>query len=1059
MRNIVAFLVRYPIWVTVILFSVIVFGLLSLSQMRFSFFPETTPDTITIQVAYPGASPEEVAEGVIIKIDEQLDGLNGVERVTSVAKENFGTVTVETKFGTNIDKVLTDVKNAVDGINSFPVGAEKPLIFERKFRTRSLSVVLYGDVNLYNLKYIAENFRDELLDSPEITQVAISGLLDLEFSIEVSEKNMRRYQLTFSEITNAVKQANINISGGKFDTEDEEILIRTWGRNYQASQLNDIVIRGSDKGAVVYLHDVAAINEQWTDNPDKIYFNGRPALILDIDQTEQEDILKIANIAKGIVEEFNATQDNMQAHILDDRTIPLSQRIALLTKNGFFGLLLIIVALGFFLNLRLAFWVALSIPFSFAGMFIIASFTGITINVISLFGMIIVIGILVDDGIVVGENIYVHYERGKSALRAAIDGTVQMAVPVMTSVTTTIVVFAAFFFIQGMLGKFMWQMALVVIASLFFSLVEAFLVLPSHLAHSKALKINKNDSRIRKKIEKTISYFTHHVYAPVLRKALNNKWITIATPIALTMMTVGLLGGGLIGITFFPNIDGDTVPINITLVAGRQEAETDSLLARIEKVCWQINEELKSEREDGLDVILGIKREIGRNDFGESGSHTGRLLCQLMDGEQRDMESYLIGNRIRQAVGSVPEANKIAFGSAGRFGKAISVSLLGTDHDQLIKAKDLLKNELMQFSSLKDVTDTDEEGRRETNITLKPLAHSLGLTLQDIVGQVRQGFFGQEIQRIQRGRDEIRVWVRYRPEDRISLSNLDQMRIRTSNGAEYPFSELAEYTVARGITGINQLDRKREIKVEANQSNVEDDLPPILAEISENVLPKIMGQVQGVKASFEGQSREEAKMQKSMMIVFPVALLIMFILVLLVFRSAGQAITIFSLIPIGILGAVWGHGIHGLQVNMLSLIGIIALSGIIINDSIVFVDQINRNLRKNQNVYDAIYNAGLSRFRPILLTTLTTSLGLSPLIMETSRQAQFLIPMAISIAYGLIFGTVILLIILPSSYLALNALRVRFSSISGNALSPETAEPAVKELERLRLDEDYMTKK
>ena len=1054
MNKIVAFLVRYPIWVTVIMFSVIVFGLLSLSQMRYSFFPETTPDTITVQVAYPGASPEEVAEGVIIKIDEQLDGLNGVERVTSVAKENFGTVTVETKFGADIDKVLTDVKNAVDGINSFPVGAEKPLIFEQKFRTRSLSVVLYGDIDLYNLKYVAEEFRDELLDSPEITQVGISGLLDLEFSIEVSEKDMRRYQLTFAEISEAVRQANINISGGKFDTKDEEVLIRTWGRNYSASQLHDIVIRGNDRGATVYLSDIATISEQWMDNPDKIYFNGRPAMILDIDQTEQEDILKIADIAKAAVKDFNATNDNMQAHILDDRTIPLSQRIELLAKNGLIGLLLIIIALGFFLNLRLSFWVALSIPFSFAGMFIIASFVGITINVISLFGMIIVIGILVDDGIVVGENIYVHYELGKSPLRAAVDGTVQMSTPVITSVTTTIVVFGAFFFIQGMLGRFMWQMALVVIASLFFSLVEAFLVLPSHLAHSKALSRNTNNSAIRKRIEKFISNFTKKVYAPILYKALKNKWITIASPIALTMITIGLLGGGLIGITFFPNVDRDTVPISITLVAGRQEAETDSLLARIEKVCWQVNEELKSEREDGLDVILGIKREIGRNDFGETGSHTGRLLCQLMDGESRDMESYIIGNRIRQAVGEIPEAETLTFGAAGRFGKAISISLLGNDHDQLAKARDLLKEELMQFSSLKDITDTDEEGRRETNITLKPLAHSLGLTLQDVVGQVRQGFFGQEIQRIQRGRDEIRVWVRYRPEDRISLSNLDKMRIRTAGGTEYPFSELAEYTIARGITGINQLDRKREIKVEANQSDVSEDLPPILTEINEQVLPKVLGQVQGVKASFEGQSREEAKMQKSMMIVFPVALAIMFILVLLVFRSAGQALTIFSLIPIGILGAIWGHGIHGLQVNMLSLVGLIALSGIIINDSIVFVDQINRNLRKNQTVFDAIYNAGLSRLRPILLTTLTTSLGLAPLIMETSRQAQFLIPMAISVAYGLLFGTFILLLILPSAYLAFNSLRVRFSSISGNVLSPEAAEPAIKERERLRIEED-----
>ncbi|PKK83190.1 MAG: hypothetical protein CVT49_09765 [candidate division Zixibacteria bacterium HGW-Zixibacteria-1] len=1051
MNKIISFLVRYPIWPTVLLFSIMIFGLIAFGQIRYSFFPEIKPDTISVQVIYPGASPDEVAEGVVLKIEEQLDGLDGVERVTSVSKENFGSVTVEIKYGADIDKVTNDVKNAIDAISSFPIGAEKPLIFAQKFRSRSLSVVLSGDTDLYNLKYIAEEFRDNLLESPEITQVSISGLPDLEFSIEVSETDMRRYQLTFDEISAAVNNANINISGGKFDTDNEEILIRTWGREYHAGQLQDIVVRGNPDGTVVRLRDVAKVSEKWEDIPDKTYFNNRTALVLNIDQTEQEDILGIADVARAEVDNFNATHGNVKAEVLDDRTIPLRQRIELLVKNGIFGLILVMIALGIFLNLRMSFWVAVSIPFSFAGMFIIATAMGITINVISLFGMIIVVGILVDDGIVVGENIYVHYEKGKNALRAAIDGTLEMTTPVITSVMTTIVVFAAFFFIQGIMGKFMWQMALVVIASLLVSLFEAFFILPSHLAHSKALNRGQKVSGVRAKIEKGIDYLTNKIYAPTLRTALQYKWITVVLPVAMVMLTIGLLGGRFIGTTFFPYVDSDTIPINVTLVAGRQEADTDSLLARIERVCWQVNEEMKSERPDGQDVILGIKREIGANDFGETGSHTGNLTCQLLDGEVRNTESYVIANRIREAVGRVPEAEEITFGDRGRFGKAVSISLLGNDHEQLLKARDLLKAELQNFSSLKDITDTDEEGRREVNITLKPRAFALGLDLGDIVGQVRQGFFGKEIQRIQRGRDEIRVWVRYRPEDRSSLSNLDNMRIRTPNGAEYPFSELAEYTIARGVTSISHLDRKREIRVEANQTNVNEDLPPILAEINEDVLPRIMGLVDGVRASFEGQSREEGKMQKSMMIAFPTALLIMLIMVILVFRSLAQALMIFSLIPIGILGAIWGHGIHGFQVNILSAIGMIALSGIIVNDSIVFVDQINRKLREGSKVVDAVYQAGLARLRPILLTTLTTAFGLAPLILETSRQAQFLIPMAVSVAYGLIFGTFILLVILPASFLIFNSIRMKFKAlITGRIASPEEVEPAIKEIEFLK---------
>lgn len=1046
MRRIVAFFVRYPVWVTVLMFSVVGFGLIGLSQLRYSFFPEIRPDNITIQVTYPGASPEEMAEGVVLKIEENLDGIQSVERITSVSRENSATVTVETTKGSDLDKVLNDVKNAVDRINSFPVGMEQPVIFEQQFRTRSLSIVLYGQADLYNLKYISERLRDDLLAFDEVSQVAIDGLPELEFSIEVSENDLQRYGLTFNEISRAVQQANINISGGKFDTESEEILIRAWGRDYHAPQLLDIPIRGRSHGDVVLLGDVARVHEKWADVPDRVYYNGQPAVILNLDQTEEEDILIIAEKAYETVETFNAEHDAVTATIVDDRTIPLKQRVELLVKNGLIGLILIIIALGIFLRLRLSFWVAVSIPFSFAGMFIVANFVGITINVISVFGMILVVGILVDDAIVVAENIYAHYERGSGAFKAAVDGTVEVLAPVTTSVLTTVVAFLPFFFLDAILGKFIWQMALVVIASLLFSLVEAFFVLPSHLAHSKALRPGAPQGKLRTWVEDKIGFLSHRLYAPSLRLALRHKWITVVTPVAMVMLTVGLLGGGLIGVTFFPFVDADTVPVNLSLVSGRQEADTDSILARIEQVAWEVNEEFKDERPDGRDVIIGIERIIGSNDFGESGSHTGKLTVELLDAEVRDMPSYIISDRLRQRVGPVPQAQNIAFGNIGRFGKPVSISLLGNDYDELNRARDLLMDELDDFSSLKDVTTSDVQGRRELNITLKPRAHALGLTLQDIAGQVRQGFFGQEVQRIQRGRDEIRVWVRYSPEDRSALGYLDQMRIRTPQGDEYPFSELAGYDIRRGVTQISRLDRRREIKVEANMTDPEGDLPPILEEIRADVLPRVLGQVDGVVPSFEGQSRDQAKMVGSMQRAFPIALLGMFILVTLVFRSYAQTLLIFSLIPIGVLGAVWGHGIQGLQVNMLSLIGIIALSGIIINDSIVLVDQVNRNLKGGDRVYDAVFKAGMARLRPILLTTATTSLGLAPLILETSRQAQFLIPMAVSVAYGLVFGTFILLIILPAGFMVFSDLRIwTASALRRGPVSREEVEPAVQE--------------
>jgi len=1046
MRRLIAYFIRYPIWAAVLMFGVMLFGLLALLQLRYSFFPESQPKVIKVEVVYRGAAPEEVEEGVILKIEENLDGLQGVERVTSISRENSGIVTVETVLGADIEKVLADVKNAIDRINSFPADAEKPIIYEQKFRSRSQSIGLYGETDLYNLKYIAEELRDELLATDEISQVSINRIPALEFSIEVSEETMRRYKLTFDEIRQAVAKANINISGGKFDTEDEEILIRAWGRGYYAEDLKNIPVRGNADGSIIRLSDIATVREQWEDTPEKTYYNGQYAVVLEVNQTEDEDILQIADQIAVIMASFNESHEGVQAVILRDMTVPLNQRISLLVRNGLIGLVLVMICLGFFLNLRLSFWVAVSIPFSFAGMFIVASFIGITINVMSLAGMIIVVGILVDDAIVVGENIFAHYERGKDALQAAIDGTMEVIAPVFTSVMTTAIVFTGMFYLEGNLGEMLWQIALVVIASLLFSLIEAFTLLPAHLAHSKGLA-QKKIPEIRKRIEKIISHVTHRIYGPLLKAALRRKWLVVVLPLAFVLFTIGLVGGGLIGVTFFPHVGGDEIPINLSLVAGRQEADTDSLLARIETVCWQVNEELKSEREDGLDVIVSVQRDIGNNDFRESGSHTGRLFIKLLDGETRDMESHVIANRIGRAVGPLPGVQNVAYGSSARFGKAVSVSLLGNDVEQMSKAATLLKAELEDFVSLKDVTDSDQKGRREIDITLKPLAHALGLTLQDVAGQVRQGFYGQEIQRIQRGRDEIRVWVRYRPEDRAALGKLSTMRIRTPNGTEYPFAELAEYTIERGITQVHHLNRKREIKVEANQVDVTEDLPPILSDIQENVVPRVLSQVQGVTAVFEGQSREQGKMLSSMRNAFSVAFLAMFILMVLVFRSYAQAGIIFSLIPLGLLGAVWGHGIQGLQVSMLSATGMMALAGIMINDSIIFVDQINRFLRAGQKVEDAVFNSGIARLRPILLTTLTTSLGMAPLILETSKQAQFLVPMAAAVAYGLLFGTLILLIVLPASFLAFNSIRCRFHQlIKGEPVAPEAVEPAVKEL-------------
>lgn len=1047
MKRVIEFFAKYPVWTNVLLVGVLLFGWITLGNLRYSTFPEIEPNRISIQVLFPGASPEEVEEGVILKIEENLDGLDGIERVTSNSRENIGTVSVETISGADMDKVLTEVKNAVDRISSFPLGAEKPVVFQQKFRSQALSIILYGETDLRTMKIYAEELRDRLIASPAISQVAIRGYPGIEISIEVSEADLRRYKLSFDEIARRVQAENVNLSGGKFETQDEEILIRASGREYTAAELENLVLRGDSDGNLIYLQDVATIRERWADSPEKTYYNGQTAVVINVDKTKEENVLEVAELTKQVVEDFNSENAVIEAIIYNDNTVSLRQRIDLLINNGLIGSILVIMSLSFFLNLRISFWVAIGIPFSFAGTFLVLSFAGITLNVISLFGMIIVIGILVDDAIVVSESIFSEFERGKKGIRAAIDGAVLMVGPVTTSVMTTILAFTPFFFLDGFLGRFIWNMAAVVVAALVFSLIESFLILPAHLAHSKGLHDHSKDSKIRKRIEGVIHFITHKAYAPSLNFALRHKWLTVSAPIATVLITVGLFSGGFIGFTFFPFIDGDTLPVNVSLVAGRQEADVNRILQRIETIAWDINTEMSADREDDQQLILGIKRDIGSNDFGDAGSHTGKLTLQLLDGEQRGIDSYVIANKLRDAVGPLPEALKLSFGRASLFGKPVSVSLLGSNIDELRKASKLLTAELQQFSTLRDVSLGSKEGRREIDITLKPRAYSLGLTLREVAGQVRQGFFGQEVQRIQRGRDEVRVWVRYSPEDRSSLGFLDRMRIRTQDGSEYPFGELADYSLKRGITSISHLDKKRELTVEADLSDASLDLPPILAEIREEVVPRVLSQVQGVTVSYEGQSRDQAKTGASFQRTFPLAFAGMFILLILVFRSYLQAGLIFGLIPFGVLGAFWGHGIQGIQVNTLSVYGILALTGIIVNDSIVLVDKINRNLKAGMLIFDSVYDAGVSRLRPILLTTFTTSFGLAPLIFESSRQAQFLIPMAVSLAYGLLFGTFLILVVLPAGFLVMNSMRVNWVRLyHGKRVSPEEVEPARKEM-------------
>lgn len=1045
--KLIEYFVRYPAWSNATIVFFVVTGGLALFGLKMSFFPEASNRLAIVEVAYPGASPEEMEEGVTLKIEDALKGTEGVEEITSQSLENFAQVSVKWVEGENEDRFMADVKNAVDRINSFPADAEKPVVYKQKDLGQAITLVLTGDVDLFKLKQTAEDIEDELLASPYISQVTVSGYPSREISIEVSEDQLLRYGMTFSEVANAVRLNNTNITGGSIRAKEEEILIRADAKGYTEDELGEIILRTNPDGSQILLSDVASqIDERFSESPNKSLFNGKPSVTINVQKLIEEDIIMITNYVKAYLADWNQYRTDMKLVVQNDQSKGLRERLTLLIENGVMGLLLVLLALGLFLSTRLSFWVAWGIPFSFLGMFLVAFLVGITINMLSLFGMILAIGILVDDGIVVGENIYSHFEKGKTPVRAAIDGSMEVLPSVFTSVITTIIVFSTFFFLTGRIGEFLREIAVVMVATLAFSLVECTLVLPAHLSHAR--KEGKKN-RLRRSLEKFIDYLRYTVYGKVLNFFLNKRHAVIFIPIFFIFITQGFFSGGFIQGTFFPFIESDASSVSLVMKPGTRESVVEEELLRINGLVWELNEELKDST--GVDSIIQNTRITIGSGGGETGGHTGTLDIQLLEGEARPLRSDAIERMLKAKVGDVPEAEKFIIGGRQVFGKPVSVSLIGKDLATLESANDMLKDELSKFAVLRDVTDNRQVGKREIQIELRSKAYTLGLTHGEIARQVRQGFFGEEVQRLQKGTDEVRVWVRYPESGRVDVGRLEQMRIKTATGDSYPFSEVATYSIERGITTINHYDGAREIRVEADLSDQSTPVSPLFEEIKADVIPQVLAAHPGVRVEYLGQAQRQAELFSNAPVVFGVAIFLMFLILSLTFRNLPQALLLAPMIMLGIVGALWGHGIHGKPVSLLSIYGLLAVSGIVINDAVVLMAKYNQNLKQGMPVQKAAFDAGISRFRAILLTSITTVAGLYPLILAQSRQAQFLIPMAISVVYGVLFGTLFILLFFPAMILLLNDLRFLWSWLY-NGIRPnrEQIEPAVVEEEKIK---------
>ncbi len=1040
MKGLTAYFIKYSVAVDTMMVLIFIFGFFGLKATRSSLFPETESRTIQVQIIFPGAAPEEVEEGVVLQIENDVKGVTGVERISSVSQENGGVIVIEVIKGFDTDVVLQDVKNAVDRIPSLPEGMEPIRTFKLENIRPAVSFALSGDgLDLKALKTVARRVEQDIRSIEGISKVELTGFPEEEIEVAFREEDLRANNLSFAQAAAAVRGANLDVTGGKIKTSDEELLIRVRDKRMEAEGLRNTVVRAGADGRVLRLKDVADVRDTWADDPARNYVNGKPSVVVTVSSTVSEDILFIAESTLKYMEDFNARNATVKTTLISDATTVLKQRIAMLVENGIQGFFLVLITLALFLNWRLAFWVAASIPVAFAGMFILAP-GFITINVMSLFGMILVVGILVDDGIVITESIYQEYERGLPPIQAAFVGIQKVLPAVVSSVLTTVAAFSTFFFIEGRLGDFAPALAFVVIATLMFSLIEAAYILPAHVAHSKGLSRGRKN-RVEAYMDGVMNNLRDKRYGPFFDRIMRHKMLTVGIAFFLLAITVGSVGAGVIRTTFFPVIERDDISVDLEMVAGTRENIVFNELQRIEEVVWMLNDTLSKGREDSLDVVLKVQTILGPR------AEQGKLNIILLDGEQRGFKAEELTNRLRERVGMIPGVANLTFGLATPFGKPVSVSLRSNDLAELNTAKAELRTELQKLSTLRDVVDTDRPGNREVVLQLKDKAQLLGLTMQDIVSQVRQGFFGLESQRVQRGEDEVKIWVRYAENERASLRDLEDMRIRTADGRQFPLSELAGFKIERGIRAINHLDGKREVRVEADLASSAQSATDAQAVIAAEIMKPLMARHPGISYSFEGQGEQSRKVGSSAARIMPITLIIMFAMIVITLRSFWQMLIVLLCIPLGFIGIGWGHWIHGVQISLFSFFGMIALIGVMVNDSLVLLSTFNDNMKTGVSFYQALRYAALSRLRPILLTSLTTVAGLLPITLNKSFQAQFLIPMAITVAYGLAIATFVTLIVLPTLLASLNEVR-RLLGWAWNAETPtpEAVEPAVKEL-------------
>ncbi|MGB1342237.1 MAG: efflux RND transporter permease subunit [Pseudomonadales bacterium] len=1051
MERCITWFVDNPVAANLLMLILLVGGTFSLISMHKEEFPSIEPGIIQITIPYLGAAPAEVERAVCIRVEEALEGLDGIERLTASAMEGICSVFVEVLADANLSTALNEVKGRIDAITTFPAETEKPVVSSMQFRGKSISVVLSGETDEATLKLMAESMRDDIAGLQGISQVSVNYARPWEISIEISEHVLRRYSLTMNDIASAIRRASLDLPGGSIKTSGGEVLIRSQGQAYQGFDFERIEILTRADGSKVTLGEIAVVKDAFQEGFLRAKFDGQRAVTITVWRVGDEDTITSANSVKAYVDQKSIEMpEGLNLDVWIDESVPLNRRIDALTKNAYAGLVLVLLILTTFLRFKVALWVSAGIPIAVMGAIWMFPAAGLSISSLTVLAFILVLGIVVDDAIVVGERIFAFESKVSSKREAAIQGTSEVVTPVVFGVLTTMAAFLPILIIEGRMGAFFSVIGWVVVICLIFSIIECMLILPAHLTHRKTEGYALERTEFVQSWIKFQTFFASglqniadKIYRPFLVKTLEWRWVTWAVGTGVLLMALALVFSGRVIFQFFPSVEGDRVYATLLMPEGINVALTERGAEQIEKAAKTLRQEMAQDLGTSLNEspILHVFASIGSNAARSNGppsstpggSHLAEVVLDLAPIENRvGWTSSRIANRWRDLTGNVTDAVDLQF-SADSFsaGDPISLQIRGKNVEELERAAFHLKQELRQFPGVLDLSDSFTAGKREIQLDIKPEAKALGLTLNDLARQVRQAFYGEEAQRIQRGTDDVRVMVRYPRSERESISNLENMLIRSPSGAEVPFSAVASVTYGNSYSAIMRENQQRVITVRGDIDRSvmapEALMPAIEQVLCENQTrfssldrPCKNALFPGVRYRLGGEQLERSKATASLSKNVLLALLIIYALLAVPLKSYLQPLIIMSVIPFGAVGAIVGHYIMGWNLIFFSLLGIIALSGVVVNASLVLVDYINRQRSDGVALFEAVTNAGVVRFRPIILTSVTTFVGLIPLMTNTDPETFMFIPMAISLAFGVLFSTVITLFLVPSLYLMQN---------------------------------------